>query len=197
MKEFSEACERNKDAIFAVIEPLLKDKKSLLEIGSGTGQHAVYFAEKMNHLCWQTSDRLENHPSINTWIDDSHIDNVETPIDLDVLEYHWSQSNFDAAFSANTAHIMPWRAVEAMFEGVANSLNEEGLFFLYGPFNYNGQFTSESNKNFESWLKSVDPERGIRDFEAVIKLAKSCGIKLVDDIEMPANNRILIWRKDN
>ena len=196
MQQFSEACERNKDAILSVIEPLLKDKSSVLEVGSGTGQHAVYFAEKLKHLHWQTSDQLENHPSIESWVNESNRQNITPPIELDVLESQWPESEFDAVFSANTAHIMPWRAVEAMFKGVAEVLMDGGIFILYGPFNYNGQFTSESNRNFEAWLKSVDPQRGIRDFDAVQKIANSHQLKLADDIVMPANNRSLIWKKN-
>jgi len=194
-KPFSEACERNKQPIFEVISPLLKEKKNLLEIGSGTGQHAVYFAENLPHICWQTSDCEENHSDINLWLDDSPAKNISRPISLNVLSDPWPNDRFDAVYSANTAHIMSWKAVESFFAGVGSILNNKGLFVLYGPFNYNGDFTSESNRKFERWLKSIDIERGIRDFEAVNSLAEKAGMKLLDDYAMPANNRILVWEK--
>ncbi|MBV1908946.1 MAG: DUF938 domain-containing protein [Kangiellaceae bacterium] len=195
MKQYSEACERNKEAIFEVLEPRLTNKTNLLEIGSGTGQHAVYFGEKLSHIQWQSSDRLENHPSITSWVDESNGNNILQPLNLDVTEFSWLANTYDAIYSANTAHIMPWDAVEHMFKGVGMTLREGGLFFLYGPFNYDGQFTSESNRSFEGWLKSVDPHRGIRDFEALDILAKTAQLKHLQDIEMPANNRIHIWQK--
>ncbi len=195
MKLFSEACERNKDAILKVIMPLLSSKQNLLEIGSGTGQHAAYFAEKIPSLIWQTSDLVENHASIQAWIDDSTAENLRSPIELDTSAGQWPSQDYDAVFSANTAHIMPWRAVEAMFQGVAKVLHPDGYFLLYGPFNYDGKFTSESNRQFEAWLKGIHPERGIRDFEKVDQLASAVGLRLQQDFEMPANNRLLAWQK--
>ena len=195
MKPFSESCDRNKQPILSVIKPLLENKQSLLEIGSGTGQHAVFFAEQLGHILWYTSDQQENHDDIRLWIDDSHATNINPPIQLDVIEDKWPELHFDAVFSANTAHIMSWQAVRALFKGVGNVLHKNGFFILYGPFNYHGKFTSQSNENFEQWLKSVDPERGIRDFEAVNQLAKNAGMILLEDYEMPANNRILVWQK--
>lgn len=195
MKQFSEACERNKQVILDTIEPLLKNKASVLEIGSGTGQHAIHFAQSLPYLKWQPSDLEENHPSINAWIADSDVSNILAPIALDTTANHWPTRLFDAIYSANTAHIMPWNAVEAMFKGASNSLSSDGLFMLYGPFNYNGEFTSESNRQFEVWLKEVNPCRGIRDFEAVNHLAELHRLKLKQDFEMPANNRLLVWRK--
>jgi len=195
MKSFSEACERNKDVILSTIKPLLRDKKKLLEIGSGNGQHAVYFSEHLPWLSWQTSDCVENHADIDEWINGYGGNNIKRPLDLNVLNDLWPDGFFDAIYSANTAHIMSWDAVQAFFAGVGNILRKDGLFILYGPFNYNGTFTSESNRKFEDWLKSVDPKRGIRDFEAVNQLAQASSLSLLDDIEMPANNRILVWKK--
>ena len=195
MKSFSEACERNKDVILLAIKPLLCDKKTLLEIGSGNGQHAVYFSEFLPWLTWQTSDCLENHDDIDEWINEYGDDNIKRPLALNVLDDPWPKGYFDAVYSANTAHIMSWSAVQALFIGVGNVLQKGGIFILYGPFNYNGTFTSDSNRIFEDWLKSVDPERGIRDFEAVNQLAKTSSLSLLDDIEMPANNRILVWKR--
>jgi len=195
VKPYSASCERNKLPILSVITPLLENKTNLLEIGSGTGQHAVFFAEQLPHLSWQTSDRVENHTDIHRWLDDSPATNINLPIQLDVIEDPWPEQPFDAIYSANTAHIMSWKAVQAFFEGVGNSLEMNGIFILYGPFNYHGKFTSESNEMFEQWLKRIDPERGIRDFEAVCLLAKNAGMKLLEDYEMPSNNRILVWQK--
>ena len=195
MKPFSEACERNKNPILSIIKPLLKNKTSLLEIGSGTGQHAVYFSEALPNICWQTSDREENHAAIKMWIQDSSATNIKLPITLDVTQNAWPCNKVDAVYSANTAHIMSWEMVLSFFEGVGNVLNTEGVFILYGPFNYNGQFTSESNRMFESWLKSNNEESGIRNFEAINALAEKFGMKLLNDHEMPSNNRMLIWVK--
>lgn len=194
MKPYSQACENNKDPILEVITPLLSEKQTLLEIGSGTGQHAVYLSKKLPHVSWQTSDRLENHQGINLWIGESEVKNILPPIELDVIESEWPVQKIDSVFSANTAHIMPWDAVQAMFENVGKILNSRGLFILYGPFKYDGQFTSESNENFEQWLKSVDISRGIRDFEALNDLASQNSMRFVQDFEMPANNRILVWK---
>ena len=194
-KPFSEACERNSYPILHVIEPLLKGAHHLLEIGSGTGQHAVFFAENLPHLTWHTSDQSINHESILLWLSDSDFANVLPPLALNVLSDPWPQRQFDAIFSANTAHIMPWQAVESMFCGAAKALRQEGVFILYGPFNYHGKFTSTSNQQFEAWLKSQDQAMGIRDFEVVNELASKNGLNLHQDIAMPANNRILVWKK--
>ena len=196
MKPFSQSCENNKDAVLSIITPLLTGKRLVLEIGSGTGQHAVYFSEQLPHLNWQTSDRKENHEGINLWIDDASLKNLERPIEIDVFDYQWPDQRYDAVYSANTAHIMSWSAVEAFFKGVGEALQESGIFILYGPFNYNGAFTSDSNERFEQWLKDTDVERGIRDFEAVNLLAETNGMKLTHDYEMPANNRILVWQSN-
>jgi cyclopropane fatty-acyl-phospholipid synthase-like methyltransferase len=196
-KPFSEACERNKRPILDVIAPLLATAKSLLEIGSGTGQHAVFFGETLPHLTWQTSDCKENHDAINHWLDDAHLDNVIRPVALNVLQDPWPSASYNAVFSANTAHIMPWQAVEAMFAGVSRLLPDDGVFLLYGPFNYDGKFTSESNAQFNIWLKSQAPHQGIRDFEAVDQLARNGEMKLHQDFAMPANNRILVWQKNS
>jgi cyclopropane fatty-acyl-phospholipid synthase-like methyltransferase len=195
MKPFSESCERNKLPILSVIKLLLENKVCLLEIGSGTGQHATFFTEHLPHILWHTSDRQENHSDIQMWINDSPATNIKPPIRLDVIEDRWPTQSFDAVYSANTAHIMSWQAVQALFEGVGKVLDKNGVFMLYGPFNYNGKFSSESNKRFEQWLKNVDPERGIRDFEALDQLAIKAGMQLIEDYEMPANNRLLVWVK--
>jgi cyclopropane fatty-acyl-phospholipid synthase-like methyltransferase len=195
MKPYSESCDQNRDAILKIIKPLFKGRKNVLEIGSGTGQHAVYFAQKMPHLIWHTSDKKENHPGILAWIEEAALDNVRAPIALDVSRNEWPTHEIDIIFSANTAHIMSWPEVETLMAGVGEKLATNGLFILYGPFNYDGKFTSESNARFDQWLKNRDPLSGVRDFEELDTLAKDAGMRLENDFEMPANNRILCWRK--
>ncbi|NNJ92444.1 MAG: DUF938 domain-containing protein [Gammaproteobacteria bacterium] len=195
MKPRAESSEQNWQPIFSAIKPLLASSGSVLEIGSGTGQHAVYFSELLPHLTWQCSDRLENHEAIKMWIADSRLENVLQPLELDTLQSTWPDIVYDVVFSANTVHIMDWEAVEAFFAGAGKCLTSGGMLLLYGPFNYNGQFTSDSNARFEQWLKERDPQSGIRDFEALDRLASQAGLELAKDYEMPANNRLLYWKK--
>ena len=195
MKPYAESCDQNRDPILSVIRPLFAGAATVLEIGSGTGQHAVYFASNMPHLTWQTSDCPEYHEGINLWLEEAKLPNIRPPLMLDVKRSDWPDMVVDAVFSANTAHIMHWPDVVAMFAGVGGVLRAGGLFTLYGPFNYNGNFSSESNARFDSWLKARDPEMGVRDFEALEQLAQSAGMVLLDDYEMPVNNRILCWQR--
>lgn len=195
MKPYAESSEQNWKPIFSVIQPLLASSDTVLEIGSGTGQHAVYFSELLPHLTWQCSDRLENHAGINLWIDDAGLDNVLQPLDLDTVQSAWPDTAYDAIFSANTVHIMNWEAVQAFFAGAGSCLKSGGKLLLYGPFNYDGKYTSESNARFDQWLKERDPQSGIRDFEALDLLASQAGLKLAEDYEMPVNNRLLYWKK--
>jgi cyclopropane fatty-acyl-phospholipid synthase-like methyltransferase len=193
-KPYAESCEENKVPILAVLSRLFADVHSVLEIGSGTGQHAVHFAAAMPHLIWHTSDVAEHHPGMHDWLDEAALPNTRDPIDLDVRG-NWPEETYDAVFSANTAHIMGWPAVEALFAGIGKVLAEGGCFALYGPFNYNGQYSSESNRRFDVWLKQRDPLSGIRDFADLNQLAEAQGLKFEEDIEMPVNNRILVWRR--
>ena len=195
MKPYSESCDQNREPILAVIRPLLADCASVLEIGSGTGQHAVFFAEQMPQLVWHTSDCIDYHAGIRLWLQEADLENTRSPFELDVTASAWPRQNFDAVFSANTAHIMHWVDVEAMFTGVGNILPAGGRFILYGPFNYAGRYTSESNARFDNWLKSRDPDSGIRNFEDLEQLAQLAGMQLQQDYEMPVNNRILYWKK--
>lgn len=194
-KPYSRACDNNKEHILQVLQEYLASSATLLEIGSGTGQHAAYFAEQLPHLIWYSSDRRENHPGILLWLQEAALANLQPPIDLDVTRAPWPDLQVDAAFTANTAHIMHWHEVKAMFKGVAHILSEDGLFLLYGPINYAGDYTSESNAAFDRWLKSNDPAQGLRDLDDLQKLATAVGLVLLADIEMPANNRILCWKK--
>lgn len=193
-RPFSLACENNKQPILTALRPALADCHWVLEIGSGTGQHAVHFAPALPQLLWQCSDLPENLPGINLWIEAYPSPNLLAPMAFDMNRPQWP-TEMDAAYSANTAHIMPWRLVVRMIEGIGARLPSEGVFALYGPFNYRGQYTSESNAAFDQWLKGQDPERGIRDFERIAEVATRAGLQLAADHALPANNRLLIWRK--
>lgn len=195
LKPFAESCDENREPILSVIQPLLIDRYSVFEIGSGTAQHAVYFARQMPHLVWHTSDCVEYHEGINMWLQEAGLGNTRNPVVLDVSTSDWPRQEFDAVFSANTAHIMHWHDVESMFSGIGSVLCSGGCFFLYGPFNYNNRYTSESNARFDNWLKNRDPESGIKNFEDLDKLAQHAGMQLKNDFKMPANNRILYWEK--
>lgn len=193
-KPFSQACENNKQAILAVLQKAFKSATQVLEVGSGTGQHAVFFAPAMKHLQWHTSDMKNNLLGIESWLVSEPSANLHMPVELDVTQPSWP-SNFDAVYSANTAHIMSWEQAQEMIIQVAKRLPQNGVFALYGPFKYRREYTSPSNQQFDQWLKSVRSTQGIRDFEAIENLANQYGLFLVDDIEMPANNRTLVWRK--
>jgi cyclopropane fatty-acyl-phospholipid synthase-like methyltransferase len=195
MKLHSEACERNRDPILKVLQQWLQSAGTVLEIGAGTGQHAAYFAQHLPHLTWIPTDREENLAGIAEWVADAGAKNLRQPLKLDVTSAEWPVDRADYVFTANTAHIMSWTQVEAMFEGVGNRLVQKGLFCLYGPVNREGEFTSESNRAFDSMLRARDPLMGIRDDRALIALGQRCGLTLVDDNSMPACNRLLIWSK--
>ena len=180
-KPYAESCEQNREPILSVIEPLLKDKQTVLEIGSGTGQHAVYFSEKMPHLLWQPSDQSQYLTGIQMWRNEANLKNLAEPLELDVTRSNWPNEKFDVIFSANTLHIMHWNDVQAFFNGIEDRLHENGLLLIYGPFNYNFQYTSESNARFDNWLKERDPGSGIRHFEEVNELASQNGLTLIDD----------------
>jgi len=194
MKSFSQSCENNKGPILEILRPRLAHRHALLEIGSGTGQHAAFFAARLPQLIWQPSDVAANHASIGAWIEG--LDNARPPMLLDVDGDEWPAPRYDAAFSANTAHIMHWPTVVHMFHGVSGILEPGGVFALYGPFNYQGEYTSPGNRRFDGALRAGDPGMGIRDFEAVVKLAGSAGMSLLADHAMPANNRTLLWERD-
>ncbi|HEY0505586.1 MAG TPA: DUF938 domain-containing protein [Lysobacter sp.] len=195
------SCARNRDPILAVLRRHFADRRDVLEIGSGTGQHAVYFAAAMPWLHWHPSDRAESLPGIGAWLDEAQLTNTSLPVELDVARGPWPVSGapdgrFDAAFSANTLHIMGWPEVEAFFAGLDGVLADDAVLVVYGPFNYGGAYTSDSNREFEGWLKARDAKSGLRDFEAVDALARGIGLRLVEDVAMPANNRSLVWRRE-
>ncbi len=194
MKPYSQACDNNKLPILNEISSYFSQCRNVLEIGSGTGQHAVFFAENLPALHWHTSDRIENHAGIMQWIEESKLSNVESPIELNVVSDAWPTNCFDGVYTANTCHIMHWHEVVAMVEGVKRQLSDGGLFMIYGPFNYNNDYTSDSNRHFDYMLKERDPGSGLRDFEELETLAKNNSLILFKDVAMPANNRLLIFK---
>lgn len=194
-KPFSEASENNRAPILAVLRDAFAQVSRVLEIGSGTGQHAVHFAQHLPHLTWQTSDLPVHHPGIQAWLDDAQLSNALPPIALDVNHLPWPFAPVEGVFTANTLHIISWPEVACLLEGVGQVLCPEGVLCIYGPFNYGGQFTSESNARFDAWLKARDPLSGVRDFEAVCEVAQAHGLTLHQDHAMPVNNRTLVFHR--
>ena len=195
VKPFSQACVNNQTAICQILERVFTDKKLVLEVGSGTGQHGVCFAKNLPHLIWQMSDREQNHAGINQWIIDGPAPNLIAPIRLDVLSDSWPTAHYDAMYSANTAHIMPWVAVASMFAGVGQGLANGGLFCLYGPFKYLGVLDAQTNIEFDYRLQQQSAHQGIREFHDINQLAMNAGLDLREDNAMPANNRLIVWQK--
>lgn len=196
MKPYSDACERNREPILNVLQQQFITPGTVLEIGSGTGQHAVYFAQHLPHLTWLATDREENLPGIKLWFEEVALSNLRGPLRLNVLDAAWPVSDVTHVFSSNTAHIMGWPEVEVMFAKVGALLQPGGKFCLYGPFNRDGQFTSDSNRAFDAMLRARDPVMGIRDDQAMIALGNRCELKFATDYPMPANNRVLVWERN-
>jgi len=191
-KPYSPACDRNGAPILEALQLHFADRQRVLEIGSGSGQHAVRFAAALPHLTWQASDREDYLPGIRMWLDEANLPNTPPPLPLDVRG-PWPDSKFDALFSANTLHIMSWEEVRLFFERLALILSVDARLCIYGPFRYAGQPFSPGNTEFDAALRAEDPRRGIRDFEAVNALAIQQGFQLMEDRAMPANNRCLSW----
>jgi len=194
-KPFSQACENNKRPLLTVLREEFASVDFVLEVGAGTGQHAVFFAEQMPWLRWLPTDRAENLPGIEAWRAYAALNNLLAPLELDVAGAAWPVNDVPAIFSANTVHIMGWPEVERFFAAIGKHLRKGGVFCLYGPFNYGGEYTSASNAQFDQWLRGRDPRSGIRDFEALDELARDAGLALHADHAMPANNRTLVWRR--
>jgi len=194
-KPHSPASERNRDPILAVLRDFFAGRRHVLEIGSGTGQHAAHFAAALPHLTWQASDRDENLPGVRAWLGEAALPNTPEPLRLDVALDAWPSDRFDAVYSANTLHIMAWPEVEAFFAALPGATTDDAKLAIYGPFNVDGQFTSDSNAAFDAALKARSPHMGIRDGAAVDTLARRAGFVLVDDVAMPANNRTRLWRR--
>lgn len=195
-KPWSEACERNRGPILEVLRVCFSGATQVLEIASGTGQHAVFFAAALPHLLWQPSDLAENLPGIAAWRDDAGLPNLRPPLELDVDAETWPVAEVDGLFSANALHIMSWASVENFFRGMGRVLLPGGVLAVYGPFSYDGRHTAESNAGFDAFLRARDPLSGIRDFGSIDALAQQQGLALVADHAMPANNRTLVWRRE-
>lgn len=215
MKPYSEASDRNKAPILDVLNHHLQDATRVLEIGSGTGQHAVHFAAALPHLVWHPTDQPQYLDGIKQWVDEAALPNLRAPLPLwaearevaslvstdpstfaSIVDDGVTAPGFDVVFTANTLHIMGWQEVEALFAGLPPLLRTgPATLIVYGPFNHNGQFTSDSNRDFDAWLKARDPRSGIRDAEAIDALARSIGFSFIDDVAMPANNQNLVWRQ--
>jgi SAM-dependent methyltransferase len=195
MLPFSEACDRNKGPILGVLREAFADRTRVIEIGAGTGQHAVHFARHLPHLAWQPTDRREYLEGLAARVAAEGPPNLSAPVELDVLCQPWPPLHGDAVFSANTLHIMSWPAVEALFAGLRRVLARDGVLAIYGPFKYGGRFTTASNAAFDAMLRERDPDSGVRDVEAVNALAKTLGLQLLADHAMPANNQLLVWGK--
>jgi cyclopropane fatty-acyl-phospholipid synthase-like methyltransferase len=191
----AEACERNKAPILQVLRTEFAASRAVLEIGSGTGQHAVYFAAHLPQLTWQPSEVASLLPALAERVRLEGSPNLRAPIALDVRARPWPHAEADAIFTANTLHIMAWAEVEDFFHGVGAALGPGGVLCVYGPFNYQGRYTSASNAQFDAWLKARDPHSAIRDFEALNTLAAAQELMLAADHAMPANNRTLVWRR--
>jgi cyclopropane fatty-acyl-phospholipid synthase-like methyltransferase len=191
----SEACERNKEPILQVLRGAFAESRRVLEIGGGTGQHAVYFARQLPQLTWQSSETSEHLAGLRARILEEGGVNLTPPVELDVRKHPWPVSGIDSVFSANTLHIMSWQAVEQFFRGVGALLGATGVLCVYGPFRYAKRYTSDSNEAFDRYLKERDAASGIRDFEAVDALATGAGLSVAADHDMPANNRTLVWRR--
>jgi SAM-dependent methyltransferase len=191
----SEACERNKGPILAVLREELAGKTRVLEVGSGTGQHAVHFAAGLPQLLWQPSELAEALPPLAERIRLEGAANLRAPLALDVRDDPWPLAAVDTVFSANTLHIMAWSAVREFFRGVGAVLVPSGVLCVYGPFRFEGRHTSESNAAFDHYLRARDPQSGVRDFEALDAEAQARGLRFTANRAMPANNRTLVWRR--
>lgn len=194
-KPVSAACLRNQEPIATALKTLLPNATRLLEIGSGTGQHAVFCAKELPHIIWQPSDLAQHHDGMKLWIDEAALSNVLAPLVLDV-DQDWPLIEVDHVFTANTVHYIAYESVVNMFRGISQLLAIGSLFMLYGPVNVNGEYTSEGNAQLDQWLKTcVNPLAGIKDLVDIESLAREHDLQLIDNLAMPANNRLLVFTK--
>jgi cyclopropane fatty-acyl-phospholipid synthase-like methyltransferase len=196
MLPFSEACERNKAPILAVLRTAFAERSQVLEIGSGTGQHAVHFAAHLTQLTWHPTEQLAYLSDLAARVKLEGSRNLRAPTVLDVRQTVWPLRSADAIFTANTLHIMSWPEVTAMYRGLGEILTPGGVVCVYGPFRYHGRYTSPSNEDFDRMLKERDPKSGLRDLDELGTLAAQVGLRLHADHDMPANNRLLQFIKD-
>jgi SAM-dependent methyltransferase len=196
MKQSSPSCERNKEPILAVLREILTAPGLVLEIGSGSGQHAVHFACGLPHVEWQPTDVADNLPSISAWRDEAGLTNLREPSMLDLFSDRWPVAAAQAVVCINTIHIVSWEAVKRMFAGTGRLLSPGGVMYVYGPYRYSDRPLEPSNEEFDRWLKARDPVSGVRLFEDVNRLAGQNGLMLAGDRTMPANNRSIWWIKN-
>ncbi len=197
LKQTSPSCERNKDFILPVLQDVLPGAGNVLEVGSGTGQHAAYFSARLPQLSWQPTDLAENFPSIQAWAAEAGLPNLRAPLELDLLAStpRWPVTSAAAIVCINTVHIVAWKGVENLFAGAGRVLSPGGVMFVYGAYRYATRALEPSNETFDQWLKARDPASGVRDFEAVNTLAQQHGLVLAGDRAMPGNNRSIWWIK--
>jgi len=195
-KPFSESCERNKEPILEVLQQVITKKdQRLLEVGTGTGQHAVHMAPHFPWLDWYPTDMSDKIAGMSLWFSEAKIPNIQKPVRLDVSSDDFPKLKFDVVFTANTLHIMSWKSCKSFFKLLGNRLREGSRAVFYGPFKYNGEHTSESNAKFDDWLKEQNPESGVRNFDDIARAMEKNGFYLVEDIQMPANNRTLVFQR--
>lgn len=195
MESYSESADKNRQPILEKLRIIFDRAESVLEIGSGSGQHAIFFSQQLPHLTWQVSEIAEKLPALQSNVRQHCSSILAQPVLLNVESDCWPLSHAESIFTANTLHIMPWPVVVKMFIGIGRILDAGGQLCIYGAMRYNDAFTSASNERFDLWLKEQDPVRGIRDFEAVDRLARAQGLKLLDDHAMPSNNQLLVWQR--
>jgi cyclopropane fatty-acyl-phospholipid synthase-like methyltransferase len=195
VKQFSPACEHNKDQILEVLHDALPKSGTVLEIGSGTGQHAAYFAPRLPALTWQPSDLSANHASIRAWAEEANAPNLQAPLEVDLSSTAWPITHADAIVCINTVHIVAWDGVVNLFAGAGRVLPAGGVMYVYGAYRYATRPLEPSNEEFDRWLKARNPVSGVRDYEAVNALAYRNGLTLVEDRAMPGNNRSIWWKK--
>ena len=196
LRQRSPSAERNREPILAVLRGALPATGRVLEIASGTGQHAMYFAGALTGLDWQPSDAdADARASIAAWIAHDGLPNVRAPLALDVHQPDWGVDSLDAVVCINMIHISPWSATQALFAGASARLVDGGVLYLYGPYKRGGAHTAPSNEAFDQQLRSRDPRWGVRDMEAVVTLGESVGLVCDEAVAMPANNFSLVFRK--
>ena len=197
MLPVSAACERNKNPILEVLRIRFADRTQVLEIGSGTGQHAVHFARALPHLTWHATEQSMYLEDLKERVRLEGSANLAAPAVFDVRQQPWPVRSVDALFTANTLHIMSWFEVVALFRGAGAVLSPGGVCCVYGPFRYGGRYTSDSNREFDRMLEERDPQSGLRDLQEAIKpLAEQHGLRLDADHDLPANNRLLVFSKE-
>ena len=195
MQGYSKAAENNRAPIADVMGKHLPDDASVLEIGSGAGQHALHMSHTLSGITWLPSEREVVVPILRANLALYESVNIQPPLVLDLADFAWSGDQVDTVYAANVMHIVSESLGERLVQLAADALKSSGLLMLYGPYKYNGQFTIESNATFDQWLKDRDPASGVRDFEAVVATAQCTGLTLAHDYAMPANNQMLIFER--